>query len=340
MMDKASVLDFVKNNGPVIPRDVSKKFGGDTFITGAILSQLVDGKELKISHAKIGGSPVYYCQNQEEKLNILYKFLPGKEKEAFDQLQANKIIRDVEAAPAIRVALRNIKDFAKPVDVIVGEDKEIFWKWYLTPNQEVELAIRQILSPGQKEEKKTNSQPKEEPKAQEPALIKETQKEPEKKEQIIQTPENQEMPKEQEKKEKIIIPQPKEEKTKSEQKPIKKEDKQETLKEEKALAVKDSLLSRIIADFSKKRIEILETEIIRKNTELELIIKIPSSVGNLKYFCKVRDKKKSTDKDLSSVYVQGQMKKLPVLYVTTGDVTKKAIEMLDTEFKMISIMQL
>ena len=100
------------------------------------------------------------------------------------------------------------------------------------------------------------------------------------------------------------------------------------------------LLQRIHTDFKNKKIKIIETEIIRKNSDIEMIIKIPSSAGDLKYYCKIRDKKKSNDKDISSAFVEGQMKKLPILYVTTGELTKKAKEKLERDFSTVSILYL
>ena len=68
-----------------------------------------------------------------------------------------------------------------------------------------------------------------------------------------------------------------------------------------------------------------------------MIIRIPSAVGKLKYYVKARNKKLSNDKDLSSAYVQGLTKNLPVLFVYTGKLTKKAESMLDNEFKHITL---
>ncbi len=305
MIDKEKVLSFVKQRGPVLPRDVSREFGGDTFITGAVLSQLTDNKELRISHAKIGGSPVYYASGQEDKLSLLYKYLPGKEKEAYDLLKNKKIMRDSFADPAIRVALRSIKDFAKALEVNIGENKEVFWKWYLISNADAENIIRQILSLKKKEEE--NIKENEE--------ITEEKKE-ELKEKIEMKGVEQKTQKESEKKEK--------------QEKLQKE----TIKREE----EDLLLSKIKKVFDEKKIEVIESKVIRKNSDIEFLVNISSPVGKLKYFCKVRDKKKSNDKDLSSVYVQGQIKKLPVLYITTGQLTKKAEEMLEKEFKMVSIL--
>ena len=273
MLDKNQVLLFVKERGPVIPKDVSRQFGEDTFFTGAVLSQLVDNKEIKISHAKIGGSPVYYYAGQEEKLDLLYQHLPGKEKEAYDLLKEKKIIRDTLAEPAIRVAFRNIKDFAKALEVNISGNKEIFWKWYLFPNNEAEAIIRQTIVPKAPEK---------------PEPVRSEAEKPEQKIEMQKQPE--------------------------------------------------TLMLKLKKVFAAKEIEILETKILRKESDIEMTIKIPSPVGKLKYFCKVRDKKRSNDKDLSAVFVQSQMRRLPVLYVTTGQLTKKAEEMLEKEFKIISVL--
>jgi hypothetical protein len=286
MIDKNKVLSIVKEKGPVLPRDVVKEVGSDTFMVGAILSQLAEGKQIKISYAKIGGSPVYYVLGQEEKLDTLYKYLHEKEKKAYDTLKEQKIIRDSTAEPVLRVALRNIRDFAKPLEVNLKGKREIFWKWYLLSNTAAEQIIRENLKSD---------------------LLKESKK-------------------------------------RQEEHEAKKEEKQGKITKDKEADTKfqegQGILEKVKKVFKERQIDILETKIIRKKTDLEMIVKIPSAVGMIKYFCKIRDKKKSNDKDLSAAYVQGQMKKLPVLYVTTGDLTKKAQEMLKKEFKIVAVLQI
>lgn len=301
MIDKTKILSFIKERGPVIPRDLSKVFGGDTFFMGAVLSQMVDSKELKISSAKIGGSPAYYLSGQEEKLSLLYNFLPGKEKEAYDLLKEKKIIRDSETDPAIRVALRNIKDFAKPLEVNLPGKTEIFWKWHLLPNNDAEKKIKDIFVPQQETA--------------------------EKKEQTI------------EKKEVVQEKAPEQQKTKPTEKPKTETEEIVKVPPQTSTKTESGLMDKLREIFGKKDIEIVEFNIIRKN-DIELLIKLPSAVGKLTYFCKATDKKKVNDKDLSSVFVQSQMKKLPALYATTGQISKKGKEMLEKEFKIISVMNI
>jgi len=310
MIDNKEVLDIVKEQGPVIPRDVVKVLGSDTMMVGAVLSDLVDKDNIKISHTKIGGSPVYYCRGQEPKLQELYKHLKDMEKKAYNHIKERKIIRDSSASPAIRVALRKIKDFAKALEVNLGETKEIFWKWYLLDNSEAKDKIRFMLG---KETKKKEERRKEEPKE---------------KEQPLEERRKDDVKKREEKQEKLD-----EEKEEEQQ-----EQQYGGEKEEKEGKEKDSLLNKVDVEFEKREITILEKEIKRKGSDIEMIIKLPSAAGELLYFCKIRDKKSCNDKDLSAAYVQGQMKKLPVLFVTTGKITKKAQEMLDKEFKMITLL--
>ena len=302
MIDENEVLSIVKERGPVIPREIVVELGGDTFIVGAVLSQLVDAKKIKLSNTKIGSSPTYYVLGQEGKLQNLYKYLSEKEKKAFDIIKGKKIIRDSVTEPALRVALRNIKDFAKALEVNINSNREIFWKWYLLDKNEAETIIRQILS----KEMSVQKKPIENVKTENPKITDE--------------------PKQQK------IPLTEEELEPQKEEPEKLKPKQQTLTK------KSRLQTDVQNLFSEKNIEILETEVIRKNSDIEMIINIPSPVGKLKYFCKIKSKKKTNDKDLSSIYVEAQMKKMPVLYVTSGELTKKAQEKLEAEFKTITVL--
>jgi hypothetical protein len=297
MIDKNQVLEIVKVKGPVLPRDIVRELGGDTFITGAVLSQLVDDKVLKLSNTKIGSSPVYFLDSQKDKLQNLYKYLNFTEKKAYDILSEKKIIRDEAAEPSLRVALRHIKDFAKPLEVNINGKKEIFWKWYLVDNTIAEQKIRTIL---------LGTKPIQRPKTE-----------------VVQKEEKTE---------------PKEE-TQTKIETIKKQETQEIIEQKPNKEIqKSELLQKVRNIFDKKEIEIVDENIIRKNSEIEMTLLIPSPAGKLKYFCKIRDKKKSNDKDLSSAFVEGQMKKLPILYVTTGEITKKAQQKVDEDFSTVSIM--
>ncbi len=76
--------------------------------------------------------------------------------------------------------------------------------------------------------------------------------------------------------------------------------------------------------FSTNNITLLEQSVVKRKLEFDLIIELPSPVGTLSYYCKARSKKRISDADISAAYVQGQIKKLPVIYLTDGEPTKQA----------------
>jgi len=285
MGTKERIVEFMKNKGPVLPVQVSKEIGSNILISSAHLSELSSNKQLKVSSVKVGGSPLYYLPGQQSQLQNFASHLHEKEKKTYDLLSQKKILRDNELDPLSKTTIRQIKDFAVPLQVNYKGNIEIFWRWYLLPTEEAEKAIKQMIKG---------------PEAEKPAIIK---KEEIKKEII---------------KEKRIE---KPEKTQKIKKPQQKID----------------FIGTITDYFNKNKIEIIEKNILRKNSEIEFIVKVPSSVGSLTYFCKAKNKKKINDGDLSSTFIQSQSKKLPTLFLTTGELTKKAKEMIEKEFKGMHI---
>lgn len=69
--------------------------------------------------------------------------------------------------------------------------------------------------------------------------------------------------------------------------------------------------------------EIISTN-VKKKKEIDFIVQVPSGIGPVKMFVKIKDKKSINEADLSLTYTQGQNKKLPVLFLTTGRLTKTA----------------
>lgn len=277
-----TILAIIKEKGPILPVHVSKEINDNILMTSARLSELLTAKQIKISNLKVGGSPLYYFSGQEGKLQNFVDNLGGMEKKAYYLLENNKVLKDSTQEPAVRVALRQIKDFAIPLQVNYQNETEIFWKWYLVDNKEVEVSIKNILS---------------------------------KKEEITQ--------------EKILQKQ----KTKKE---IPEELKKDITKEPKKIIDKDLFLKEINNFFDISKINIIENPQTKKNSEIDFIIGLQTTIGNIKYFCKSKNKKKINDADLSSAVIQAQSKNLPLLFLTNGILTKKAQEMLSNEFKNIT----
>ncbi|MBU0461329.1 MAG: hypothetical protein KJ574_01950, partial [Nanoarchaeota archaeon] len=140
------ILQLVRSRGPLLPAQLNKELNTNVLFASAMLGELVDRGVLKLSRAKIGSSPVYYVPGQEARLELLYKYLAKPEQTAYDLLKQNKILRDYDQQPVIRVALRAIKDFAFPLEVTLDNNTEIFWRWHLVSEKESEEMIKRLLN--------------------------------------------------------------------------------------------------------------------------------------------------------------------------------------------------
>ncbi len=143
MNPKEEILNLIKTKGPVLPVDVAKAINSNILLASAYLSEFVSNGIIKVSKVKVGGSPVYYLPNQESKLEYYIPKLNEKEQRAVQELKQNKILKDSELQPLERVGLRNSRDFAKPLEVVINNQKQLFWRWFLTPKSEVESIIRE-----------------------------------------------------------------------------------------------------------------------------------------------------------------------------------------------------
>ena len=318
---KDVVFEFVKRNGPVLPVQVSKNINTNILLASAILSGLVSEKKVFLTHQNIGGSPLYYVKGQESKLEVLYKHLENAEKEAYDLLKDKKILKDSDLTAVYRVALRNIKDFAFKLDVSVDNKSEIFWKWYLVDNNEAEKIIRSGLEVKPVEEKIFQTKLLDKISSKEGVLPLSTPEErvppsshPEKLSTPIETSLTQ--IKERKRREKKVI----EEKKKGES-----DSSKESLKEDFFVSIEKYLLN--------KKIRILKYEIVKKGREIDLIIEVPSSLGDLLYYAKAINKKTVSSGDLSLAFNKGQKEKLPVMYLSNGKLSKKTEKFIEDNFK-------
>lgn len=352
------IMQVINLKGPTIPAQLTKEIDSDILLTSAYLSELVFQKKLRISSMKVGGgSPLYYVPGQENKLQEYYSNLNEKNQKAFEFLKENQVLRESELSPLMRVAMREIKDFAKPLEVEFKDHKEIFWKWYLLNNDEASQIIREKLDAGPRGQKQQEGKEKQEKpeiigsasrtKVEEQAAgmqnpedektgaaAEEQDLEAEK--EAADANENLEKPKETEDKKPRAEAKPAEKENKGVQKPLS----QPISENIEAWNNADSVFIRKLKKyFDDKEIEVKEANINRKDSDIEFILKIGSAIGEVEYFCKAKNKKKINDGDLSSVFIQSQMKKLPALFLITGDMTKKAEDMLSSELKGMSVVK-
>ena len=95
------------------------------------------------------------------------------------------------------------------------------------------------------------------------------------------------------------------------------------------------MLNKTNSFFSRNKINKVDEKEIKKNLEMDFIVELETSIGKAKYFCKSKNRKKISESDLSTAMIQAQSKGLPLIFITTGKISKKAMEMLNTDFKNI-----
>ena len=270
LQKKQFILDAIKKKGPCLPSSVSHTIGLSLLLTSALLSEMRAEKTIKVSHLKIGSSPLYYVSGQETMIENFIKHLPQKERETFELLKRKEILDSEKLEPGHRVALSNLKDFAVSLNVKVGETDKIFWRFHTIKTEEAFKKIKEILAK----------------KIEKPKIEKE--KKPEK--------------------EKIR----------------KRKGKKE--KEEFKAKVYDWLRSKGL-------------DIVKKIDEKDVFctISTKTAFGNLNFLVIIKQKKRISETDLSLAYHKGQQAKLPVLLLTTGQLSKKASAYLEKLGKLVIV---
>ena len=133
---KEKILTILKRRGPSLPVHIAKEMEISMLFASAFLSELLSDKKIKISFMRVGNSPIYFISGQEISLRKFSQHLNRKEKEAYSILENKKFLKDTEQDPAIRVALRSIKDFAIPFK----KSDEIYWRFLSEQEESLKIS--------------------------------------------------------------------------------------------------------------------------------------------------------------------------------------------------------
>ncbi len=147
---KEKILQTLEQKGPSLPVTLASAVQLSPIFTSAILSELLNIQKVKISSLKIGSSPLYFLPGQEIMLEDFLDHMGGVNKTAYNKLKENRVLLDEVQDPAIRVALRSIKDFAVPIKF---KDK-LYWKYFKIRNEEVQNILTNISGTEEKVEMK------------------------------------------------------------------------------------------------------------------------------------------------------------------------------------------
>lgn len=286
---------------------MSKEVGTSVLLAGAMLSELVAKGSLRVSGLKIGGSPLYYIPGQEARLLEHVKNLNEKDQTTLGMLQEQSILRDAQLDPLTRVSLRQLKDFAIPLEVRDKGEVELFWKYLTVPESEIEPRIKAILGIEEKTPERTEREVRPEKPAAKPAELK--QEKP-------ATPAEQDI--------KLAKPVTKTVRRTEQSKLVQ----SEPVKELPVVDYgSDAFWNKVQAFCDTNKINILEHHCVKKRAEYSMLVEMPSPVGMLPYLIVAKSRKRISDSDVSSAFVQGQLRKLPVILLSPGEVSKKGLEM-------------
>jgi hypothetical protein len=282
---KEKIVSIIQTRGPILPIQIAKETGMSILFSSAFLSELYNEKRINMSNLRVGSSPLYFISGQESQLERFSSYLKNKEKEAFQMLKEKKYLEDSKLQPAIRVAIREIKDFAIPFK----KDEEICWKFFTISDDE----IRSIIENSEKKE-----------------IVKQIKIEENKKEPEITE-------------EKVLDIFDKETKTEKIQTPVKKKEPVKKIKKEtktkKPNKKKDENFFNKIKDFlAEQKIEIVDI-INFKNDEAKIRVRKKNSEELLFAF----NKKKITEKEILKANKEASEEKMKYHILFLGETSKK-----------------
>ena len=300
---KDLIISTIKLKGPTLPIHVARTINLNTIFASAFLSELYCEKKILMSQMKVGSSSLYYLPGQESQLENFIEYLNHKEREAFLLLKKEKILDDEKTLPAIRVALREIKDFAIPLKVKIDDKTILFWKYYLVSDPEASNLIEFYFLP--KNEKSIKKEILQDLARKEQILEKEIKHE-QKFEEII-------------KKDINFIPA-----AALDQINEKQDDKSKKIKGKKS--TQDFKFSKKIKEYlSSKDIEILSI-FEEKSKDFLAKVRLDTPLGKQEFYLVAKDKKKITEDDIAIALHKAQLEKMPALFLATGEIDKKATD--------------
>lgn len=335
---KDKILAYLKMKGPIVPTDLSSYLGIQSMIASAYLSDLTASKQVLISRLKFGNSPLYYLPEHHEKLEEFSSHLHQREQEALAMLKREGVLREKFVDPVVRVALREIKDFAVPLEVTYRGEVEVFWKlWSLSPEESKEK-IRQFLETSEIASKPAVSETSSVAEKQAQTVVQEenvqktegvqrinvasevvseTEVAPIVEEKVVEKVRAAEI----ETREEIKKVESERPKTRSIPSKKKSSEVQQALKENE---ITDAYMLKIMDYFSSQEIEVIEADLVKVDAECNFVITMDTPLGISTFYCKAKDKKRISEGDITSLFAEASLRNLPGAFISSGELSKPA----------------
>jgi hypothetical protein len=374
MVTAEDVRTYISQAGPVLPKHIAEAFGISTLFASAFLSELSSDNRILTSHLKIGGSPLYYTAEHRDRLVDYRGNLHEKEQKTFELLRSEKVLDDSALELLDRVALRKMEDFAVPLAVDVDGARRIFWKYYLTPDDQITALISEILEAEVADARAAEAAQSERSADQKRAGVEEDASghetldehgleahhdstRAESSHRIGTQPSNTSAARASDPSDRTSdrsLDQARSTTPQAVHKPVEKKvrEAQSTISTVTPSNVtvtqapdasealnEDPLGRRVLEYFTERTIRIIEAEVVRKNT-CQGVCSVPSPVGELDYYFFAKDKKSITDKDVKEAFAEAAILGYPLLFIAKGDVKKSATELIGSKIKGSVIIEL
>lgn len=307
---KEKIMSIIEQNGPSLPVNLANKLNLSILFASAFLSELLSQNRLKISFLRVGNSPVYYIVGQEPKLENFSEHLKSKEKEAFLLLQEKKFLIDEVQQPAIRVALRVIKDFA----ISFEKNGKFIWRYFIIPESEFEEDLIEIKKIEEVENNKINETEVEQKREIEENIIEE------KKEEVLEKNIN------------IVIPQVYSETSSTK---MFTNGKKKIFKKKLVKKKNDKFFNQVKEFLSNKSIEIVGIEGVSQN---DLVLRV-NEEGKEKLII-AYNKKRVTELEIIKAYKKADELGLKYTILSLGEPLKKLSNLIDAINELVSIEKL
>jgi hypothetical protein len=106
------VISFLKTHGPSLPVEIGKEIGYNSFITKAILLELINEGKVKKSKRTIGGSLVYYLEGQENAMRKrIFEEIGIPDKKVLKMLKEKGSVLVSDMSPHERAFIKELRDF-------------------------------------------------------------------------------------------------------------------------------------------------------------------------------------------------------------------------------------
>lgn len=322
------VYSLIKERGPILPVDIVKEIGGNTILTGALISDLVRrGKVSVTKNIRVGSSPLYYVPGQEERLEKYLHLLSESERRAVEILKKNGVVFEHEVPQLYRIGLMNATDFSIPLNIKYKEKEYHAFKWSLLDSETAKQLIQNKLE--EKAGKASDSPVFETESIEEPSSVTHPQE--------THTSEDT-GPEQQEMVQKNVYSDTTEEAVQQSQSSVPEGEQLSISLNALEEDMKDDELLRSFYGLSQEKgFKFQSYEIIRKNREINANIRFYSPFGQLHFFAKALDKKRISPQDMYALYAEAQIRKLPALFITGGELTSQAQKLVDKELTTIKV---